>query len=97
MAGASRSPTIVCAYLMWQWKIGATAALDIVRKVHTHTHPNPSFRAALRHFEVELQSTLESLPDTPLAAIRNTDTPPSSEAGDSDAGGALGICADDWT
>lgn len=96
MAGASRSPSVCCAYLMWTSCVGVTAALATVSQAHAHTQPNPRFLAALQEFETEMGCRLEALPDTPLHAIRNSDAPPSSLEADSDDDGNLGLTQDDW-
>ena len=54
MAGASRSATIVIAYLMWTEKMPYNKALDFVREKRFIIYPNPGFRNQLQIFEKEL-------------------------------------------
>ena len=54
MAGASRSATIVIAYLMWTKKMPSKEALDFVQKKRNIVWPNPGFKDQLELFEKEL-------------------------------------------
>ena len=64
MAGASRSPSLCCAYVMWKHRIDLTKAMDIVSQAHTLTNPNASFLAQLRQFGTALESDINNLPNT---------------------------------
>ena len=57
MAGASRSATIVIAYLMWNQKMSYHNALNIVKEKRFIVFPNPGFRDQLQLFEKELIKT----------------------------------------
>ena len=52
--GASRSATIVIAYLMWSKKMPYKEALEFVKKKRSVIRPNPGFKAQLELFEKEL-------------------------------------------
>ena len=54
MAGASRSATIVIAYLMWNQKMSYHNALNLVKDKRFIVFPNPGFRDQLQLFEKEL-------------------------------------------
>ena len=51
MAGASRSATIVIAYLMWTNKWKFDKALDFVTKKRPIVCPNDGFQSQLKIFE----------------------------------------------
>ena len=53
-AGASRSATIVIAYLMWTKKMSFDDALKFVQSKRFIVYPNPGFREQLQLFEKEL-------------------------------------------
>ena len=53
-AGASRSATIVIAYLMWNKKMPYKEALAFVKKKRSIVWPNPGFTDQLEIFEKEL-------------------------------------------
>ena len=55
MAGASRSATIIIAYLMWKDKMKYNDALDFVQKKRFIVYPNEGFREQLKLFENELK------------------------------------------
>ena len=55
MAGASRSATIIIAYLMWKDKMKYDDALDFVQKKRFIVYPNEGFREQLKLFENELK------------------------------------------
>ena len=55
MAGASRSATIIIAYLMWKNKMKYEDALDFVQKKRFIVYPNEGFREQLKLFENELK------------------------------------------
>ena len=50
-AGASRSASIVIAYLMWDQKMSFEDALDFVAKKRLGVYPNMGFRDQLKKFE----------------------------------------------
>jgi len=50
--GLSRSATVIAAYLMWSRRIGATQALEIVRRAREQVWPNPGFQEQLILFEL---------------------------------------------
>ena len=54
MAGASRSATIVIAFLMWDQKMTYHKALTLVKDKRFIVFPNPGFRDQLQIFEKEL-------------------------------------------
>ena len=54
MAGASRSATIVIAYLMWSQKKSLHECLNFVKEKRFNVFPNPSFLYQLKLFEKEL-------------------------------------------
>ena len=54
MAGASRSATIVIAYLMWKKKMKYKDARDFVKQKRFIVYPNLGFRDQLQKFEEEL-------------------------------------------
>ena len=54
MAGASRSATIVIAFLMWDHKMTYHKALTLVKDKRFIVFPNPGFRDQLQIFEKEL-------------------------------------------
>ena len=54
LAGISRSPTIVIAYLMWTKKMSFDDALKFVQSKRFIVYPNPGFREQLQLFEKEL-------------------------------------------
>ena len=54
MAGASRSATIVVAYLMWKEKMKYKDAMDFVKQKRFIIYPNLGFRDQLKKFEEEL-------------------------------------------
>ena len=54
MAGASRSATIVVAYLMWKEKMKYKDAMDLVKQKRFIVYPNLGFRDQLKKFEEEL-------------------------------------------
>ena len=49
-AGASRSASIVIAYIMWQKKLKFDDALGLTQKKRFLVYPNPSFRNQLKEF-----------------------------------------------
>ena len=51
MAGASRSATIIIAYLMWKKKMKYYDALDFVQKKRFIVDPNDGFKEQLKLFE----------------------------------------------
>ena len=51
MAGASRSATIVIAYLMWTMKMKFLDALDYTKNKRLVVYPNCGFKAQLKMFE----------------------------------------------
>jgi hypothetical protein len=51
MAGVSRSPTIVIAYLMWKNKMKFYDAYFLVANKRRHIYPNQGFREQLEKFE----------------------------------------------
>ena len=51
MAGASRSATIVIAYLMWNKKIKFEKALEMAKAKRDVVYPNRGFREQLKMFE----------------------------------------------
>ena len=51
MAGASRSATIVIAYIMWEQKMSSQDALDFVSKKRSIICPNEGFIDQLKIFE----------------------------------------------
>ena len=51
MAGASRSATIVIAYVMWEQKMPFKEALDFVSKKRSCVFPNCGFKDQLKIFE----------------------------------------------
>ena len=53
-AGISRAPTATCAYLIWKLRIGAAAALQLVRRARTCARPNPGFVRELKAWEQQL-------------------------------------------
>jgi len=53
--GISRSPTIVCAFLMWSQRIPASLALGVVRFKRKHVRPNEEFLDQLEQFGMELE------------------------------------------
>ena len=54
-AGASRSATIVIAYLMWIKKMSSKEALRFVQNKRRIVWPNPGFKDQLELFEKELK------------------------------------------
>ncbi|KAF8631613.1 hypothetical protein AX15_002359 [Amanita polypyramis BW_CC] len=50
--GLSRSPAVVAAYLMWSQKLGATQAIDLIRKARDQIWINPGFQEQLVLFEL---------------------------------------------
>ena len=54
MAGASRSATIVVAYLMWKEKMKYKDAMELVKQKRFIVYPNLGFRDQLKKFEEEL-------------------------------------------
>ena len=54
MAGASRSATVVIAYIMWKEKKSFEEALGIVSKKRPCAFPNIGFRKQLKEFEKKL-------------------------------------------
>ena len=50
-SGASRSSTIVIAYVMWKWKLSAEDAMNYVFLKRTGILPNPGFKQQLKLFE----------------------------------------------
>ena len=58
MAGASRSATIIIAYLMWKDKMKYDDALDFVQKKRFIVYPNEGFREQLKLFENELKKMI---------------------------------------
>ena len=50
-SGASRSSTIVIAYVMWKWKLSADDAFNYVFLKRTGINPNPGFKQQLKIFE----------------------------------------------
>ena len=54
MAGASRSATIVIAYLMWSKKMTYSKAITFVKDKRFIIFPNPGFRDQLQVFEKNL-------------------------------------------
>ena len=52
--GASRSATIVIAYLMWNKKMSYEDALKFVQEKRSVVDPNPGFKDQLKLFEKEL-------------------------------------------
>ena len=53
-AGASRSASIVIAYVMWNKKMTYSDAFDFVRNKRSIVYPNPGFIEQLKLFEKEL-------------------------------------------
>ena len=53
-SGASRSATIVIAYIMWIKKMPFKEALEFVHKKRQIVRPNPAFKDQLELFEKEL-------------------------------------------
>ena len=53
-AGASRSATVVIAYIMWIKKMPFKEALEFVHKKRQIVRPNPAFKDQLELFEKEL-------------------------------------------
>ena len=51
MAGASRSATIVIAYLMWTLKMKFSDALEYTTKIRPIVYPNAGFKEQLKMFE----------------------------------------------
>ena len=51
MAGASRSATIVIAYLMWTKKMNDTDAIKFIQKKRSAVNPNKGFRDQLKILE----------------------------------------------
>ena len=54
MAGASRSATIVIAYIMWTEKKNFSEALSLTQKKRFIVYPNAGFREQLKLFENKL-------------------------------------------
>ena len=54
MAGASRSATIVIAYIMWTEKKNFSDALNLTQKKRFIVYPNAGFREQLKLFENKL-------------------------------------------
>ena len=61
MAGVSRSPTIVIAYLMWKNKIGYNDAYWLVKNKRKYISPNYSFTKQLNEFEMLLRNNYWNL------------------------------------
>ncbi len=57
MAGVSRSPTIVIAYLMWKNKMKFFDAYFLVANKRRHIYPNQGFREQLDKFEKLLEAS----------------------------------------
>ena len=53
-AGASRSATVVIAYIMWNKKMSFKEALEFVQNKRNIVCPNPGFKDQLELFEKEL-------------------------------------------
>ena len=56
VAGMSRSPTIVVAYLMRKYSLPLTDALNFVKHKRSIVNPNPGFLRQLKKYEEELKS-----------------------------------------
>ncbi len=54
-AGASRSPTIVIAYLIWRNKMTLNDAFNLVKEKRPIIQPNPGFLQQLKQFEILLK------------------------------------------
>lgn len=54
-AGISRSPSFICAYLMWKQSISYKKADKIIGRVHPFANPNSSFVRQLQEYEKMLQ------------------------------------------
>ena len=54
-AGASRSATVVIAYLMWNKKMPFEEALNYVQEKRFVVYPNPGFKDQLELFDKELK------------------------------------------
>ena len=50
-AGISRSPSFICAYLMWKRSISYKEAENIIGRVHLFANPNSSFVRQLQEYE----------------------------------------------
>lgn len=68
-AGISRSPTIVCAYLMRKYRMSNKTALDHVQKIRNVVCPNIRFIAALDNYHFKMQQEAKT---TPTATINET-------------------------
>lgn len=61
LAGISRSPTIVVAYLMWACGLGKDEALSFVRQQRCVADPNPGFVRQLGAYEAAIQRSSSSM------------------------------------
>eukprot|EP01114_Cavostelium_apophysatum_P022483 TRINITY_DN8151_c0_g1_i1.p1 TRINITY_DN8151_c0_g1~~TRINITY_DN8151_c0_g1_i1.p1 ORF type:complete len:256 (-),score=41.32 TRINITY_DN8151_c0_g1_i1:205-972(-) len=59
-AGASRSATLVAAYLMKHNKMTAAETIEKMKAVRSIVNPNPGFRRQLEHYEGILKNPLKS-------------------------------------
>lgn len=64
--GASRSASVVVAYLMTSRRMGVDAALSIVRRCRYEASPNPGFLSQLRELEASLRLSADESPSAPL-------------------------------
>jgi dual specificity MAP kinase phosphatase len=55
IAGVSRSPSVVIAYLMWKEKLSFNDAYWKVKNRRRWIDPNPGFRKQLKNFEITLK------------------------------------------
>lgn len=59
--GISRSPTVVCAYLIAEQGMTAPAAIDFVRGKRAVVCPNIGFRRQLTEYAAKLHGTKEEM------------------------------------
>ena len=70
MAGASRSATIVIAFLMWKKKMTAEKALEFVQNKREIVYPNDGFLEQLKIFEGELEKNKYDLDKVKFEEIK---------------------------
>ena len=75
MAGASRSATIVIAYLMWIQKMKFDDALNFVKSKRPIVDPNDGFREQLKIFEKLLEDNIFDIDKINFSEIKWEPTP----------------------
>jgi protein-tyrosine phosphatase len=58
LAGISRSPTLVIAYLMKTQNLSFSEAFDLVKKKRPIIHPNQGFKNQLLQYEQQLKNNM---------------------------------------